>query len=283
MMANLKSTDRLKLEKLFEMSSGYVLAFTNATFRQFIRDNSGLDIYSSKFETYGDSKAKRLRVFWEIESDQTVGKVIAEMIDHWRTSKMLSDSEITKPQKMLSLACKEIADRLLGKKSNTLSVNTSEKSESDFLQQNFGKVTVKGLNLESGLVDVLNQRIAEIQKCLKCGASLAAIFLCGSTLEGILLGVAAQKPQKFNQATASPKDKSTGKVLTFHLWTLNDLINVSHEIDLLGLDVKRFSHVLREFRNYIHPYEQWRTGFNPDEHTALMCWQVIQAAIHDLR
>ena len=131
-MANLKSTDRLKLEKLFEMSSGYVLNFTNATFRQFIRDNSGLDIYSSKFETYGDSKAKRLRAFWEIESDQAVGKLIAEMIDHWRTSKMLSDSEITKPQEMLSLACKEIADRLLGKKS-TLSANTSEKSESDFL------------------------------------------------------------------------------------------------------------------------------------------------------
>ena len=282
-MANLKSTDRLKLEKLFEMSSGYVLNFTNATFRQFIRDNSGLDIYSSKFETYGDSKAKRLRAFWEIESDQAVGKVIAEMIDHWRTSKMLSDSEITKPQEMLSLSCKEIADRLLGKKSNILSANTSKKSESDLLQQNFGEDTLKRLNLESGLLDVLNQRLTEIQKCLKGGSSLSVIFLCGSTLEGILLGVSTQNPQKFNQAKASPKDKSTGKVLAFHQWSLNDLINVSHEIGVLGLDVKRFSHALRDFRNYIHPYEQWRSGFNPDKHTALICWQVLQAAIHDLQ
>lgn len=40
--------------------------------------------------------------------------------------------------------------------------------------------------------------------------------------------------------------------------------------------------MLRDFRNYIHPYEQWSSGFNPDEHTALISWQVLKAAIHDL-
>jgi len=281
-MAKLKSTDQLKLEKLFETNGGYVLDFTNATFQQFVWNNTGFDIYSSKYEKYGDSKAKRLRAFWEIESDQTVGKIIIEMIEHWRTSKMLSDTEITKQQEMLSRECNEIADRLLGKKTSNSLTSAFEKSESDFLQHNFGEVSLKGLNLENGLVDVLNQRIEEIQKCLKGGGSLAVIFLCGSTLEGILLGVATRNPKKFNQAKASPKDKSTGKVLAFHLWSLNDLINVSHEIGVLGLDVKQFSHALRDFRNYIHPYEQWRTGFNPDKDTALICWQVLKAAISDL-
>jgi hypothetical protein len=282
-MAKLKSTDQLKLEKLFEMSGGYILDFTNAIFQQFIWKNAGMDIYSPKYETYGDSKAKRLRAFWDIENDQIVGKIITELIEYWRTSKILSESEITEPQEILSRGCKEIADRLLGKKANNSSASASKKSESDFLQQNLGEVSLKELNLESGLVDVLNQRIKEIQKCLKGRASLAVIFLCGSTLEGILLGVATRNPQVFNQAKACPKDKSTGKVLAFHLWSLNDLINVSHEIGVLGLDVKRFSHALRDFRNYIHPYEQWRSDFSPDEHTALICWQVLKAAIHDLR
>lgn len=281
-MANLKSTDQLKLEKLFDMSGGYVLDFTNATFEQFIRSTTGLEIYSAKYETYGGSKSKRLRAFWELEPDHVVGKVITEMVEHWKTYKMIEESEITSQQEMLSKACEEIADRLLGKKKNITSTDASEKSESDFLQQNFGEVSLKELKLESGLADVLTQRITEIQKCLKGRASLAVIFLCGSTLEGILLGVATKNPEKFNKSKSSLKDKSTSKVLPFHQWTLNVLINVAHEIGELGLDVKRFSHALRDFRNFIHPYEQWRLNFNPDQHTSEICWQVLKAAINDL-
>ena len=242
-MANLKATDRLRLEKLFEMGEGFVLNFTNSSFQQFIRENSGLDIYASKYETYGDSKAKRLRAFWEIESDELVGKIISEMIGYWHTSKLLSESEITKSQEKLSKDCAEIADRLLGKRVSTASPSF-EKSEFDFLQQDFGKVSLDSLKLESGLLDVLKNRINEIQKGLNVEAPLSVIFLCGSTLEGILLGVATQNPQKFNQAKSSPKDRSTGKVLAFHKWTLNDMINVCYETGLLGLDVKKFSHVL---------------------------------------
>lgn len=281
-MANLKSTDLLKLEKLFDMSGGYVLDFTNATFQQFIRNNANVDIYSSKYETYGDSKAKRLRAFWDTESDTIVGKMLDEMVEHWRTLKILSDSEISAPQEALSKECMGIARRLQCKTVQTPVTPLKTTSEADFLQHNYGKVYLKNLNLEGGLESVLEQRIKETQKCLKEQASLSVIFLCGSMLEGILLGIATKKPAKFNKAKASPKDKNTGKVLPFHLWTLNDLINVAHEIGVLGLDVKRFSHALRDFRNFIHPYEQWRSGFNPDKHTAEICWQVLKAAINDL-
>jgi hypothetical protein len=44
-------------------------------------------------------------------------------------------------------------------------------------------------------------------------------------------------------------------------------------------DVKKFSHGLRDFRNYIHPYEQMQSGFAPDEHTAKLCFQVLKAAL----
>jgi hypothetical protein len=46
--------------------------------------------------------------------------------------------------------------------------------------------------------------------------------------------------------------------------------------------VKKFSHGLREFRNYIHPYEQMVSGFAPDEHTAKVCFQVLKAALASL-
>jgi len=278
-MANLKSTDYLKLEKLFEMNSGYVLNFTNSTFQQFFRESVGIDIYSNKYGIYGDSKAKRLRAFINLESNCIVGKIIIELIEHWRTSKMLSDTAISKQQEVLSLECRNIAEKLQGKKTT---IHETPKNESEFLKQDFGKVSLQGLKLESGLIEVLSQRIEEIDKCLRAGASLSVIFLAGSTIEGVLLGIASQNPQKFNNADSAPKDKTTGKVKQFYMWSLSDLINVAHEIQFLDLDVKRFSHALRDFRNYIHPYEQLRSSFRPDEHTAQICFQVLKAALHDL-
>jgi hypothetical protein len=110
---------------------------------------------------------------------------------------------------------------------------------------------------------------------------LAVIFLCGSTLEGILLGTASVRANDFNQSSLSPKDK-LGKVKQFEEWTLNDFINVARDLGLVGEDVKKFSHALRDFRNYIHPFQQMASKFNPDQHTAKICWQVLQAAIAQL-
>jgi hypothetical protein len=107
------------------------------------------------------------------------------------------------------------------------------------------------------------------------------IFLAGSSLEGILLGIASSSPKEFNQSEVSPKDK-TGKVLPFHQWTLNNFIDVAYDTGRIKEDVKKFSHSLRDFRNYIHPYEQVSSKFNPDEQTARICWQVLKAAIFQL-
>ncbi len=73
-----------------------------------------------------------------------------------------------------------------------------------------------------------------------------------------------------------------GKIKQFREWTLNNLIDVAHEIGFLGLDVKKHSHSLRDFRNYIHPHQQMISGFTPDKDTAQISWKVLQAAIADL-
>jgi len=56
------------LEDLFQMSSGYVLDFSNASFEQFVMDSIGINIYQSPgYEEYV-SKAKKLRQLWNTES-----------------------------------------------------------------------------------------------------------------------------------------------------------------------------------------------------------------------
>ncbi len=153
--------------------------------------------------------------------------------------------------------------------------------ETDFLNIEFEEIPLEKIGLNSAITDVLSMRLEEIKRCLSSNAPLAVIFLSGSTLEGILLGIALKYPKQFNKAKSSPKN-SGGKVRPFHEWTLNDLINVSHELGLLKEDVKKFSHSLREFRNYIHPFQQVSSKFNPDEYTAKISWQVLKAALFQL-
>lgn len=158
---------------------------------------------------------------------------------------------------------------------------SKEIKEDDFLNIKFDEISLDKIGLDSVIVNALKLRLEEIQKCLSVNAPLSVVFLSGSTLEGLLLGIAIKYPKEFNQAKSSPKDKD-GKVRQFPDWTLSNFIDVAFEVGLIKEDVKKFSHSLRDFRNYIHPYEQVSSKFDPDEHTAKICWQVLKAAIYQL-
>ena len=159
--------------------------------------------------------------------------------------------------------------------------DSSEAAENEFLNREFTNVNVQGLGLESVVSGVLQYRIKEIEKCFSSNSPLAVILLAGSTLEGIFLGLAIKYPRQFNTAKSSPKD-SNGKVRQFHEWNLSGFIDVATDIGLIQHDTQKFSHSLRDFRNYIHPFEQMSSGFNPREHTAKICLQVLKAAISEI-
>ena len=270
-MSSLKMLDREYFEELFEMGGGYVLDFSNRTFAEFFRENAGVDIYASKYAVNGDSKAKRLRAFIELEADSLVGNVLSELLEHWRYKTPQPNAK----EANLHERAKQVVGRLLGKESRLVD------SGQDFLKKDFGPISLQKIPSAGPLIPILEARLAEAMRCLQADAPLAVIFHCGSILEGLLLSLASANPQQFNQAPNSPKDKS-GTVKQFHEWSLAQFIDVACELDHLKLDVKKFSHVLREFRNYIHPYEQMSARFNPDRHTAEMCLQVLKAAIASL-
>ena len=152
----------------------------------------------------------------------------------------------------------------------------------DLDEQQFLKLEISydisKLNLDDSIKQILVERIEEIEKAIKHELPLSAIFLCGSSLEGILLGVAIKDPKRFNCSTSSPKD-SNGKVKNFAYWKLSELIDTATQTGLLNNDIKKFSHILRDFRNFIHPYEQLANSFSPDINTAKICCQVLKAAI----
>lgn len=273
-MSSMTSLEKRRFEDLFGMASGYVLDFSDRTFAQFFRENVGVNIYDDRYKYNGGSKAKRLRAFWEMDDDGEVGKALEALLELWRYQNELgknSRADLTCSE------CLKTAARLMGK------VVGAEETEEEFLKKDFGAISIAGLVIDSTIAPILESRIREAMECHHAGASLASIFMCGSVLEGILLNIALKNPEAFNQAKSSPKNKETQKVRPFQDWTLANLIDVAHEVDFLRLDVKKFSHVMRDFRNYIHPYEQMASRFDPDKHTAEICLQVLRAAIVGLK
>lgn len=80
-MARFNRKDQISLEKLLEMESGYVLNFSNRKFEIFVSDSVNREIYDKKYSKYGESKAKRLRCFWDIENNYRVKKLLNDLID----------------------------------------------------------------------------------------------------------------------------------------------------------------------------------------------------------
>jgi hypothetical protein len=111
-MSDLSSIEKIKLEKFFEMDSGYVLDFSNRTFQEFISENTGIDIYDSKYDYASGSKANRLRAFWTKESNYVVGNLISDLLEYWKTQKLTNYIEISQVEQTLFDECTKIAERL---------------------------------------------------------------------------------------------------------------------------------------------------------------------------
>jgi len=138
------------------------------------------------------------------------------------------------------------------------------------------------LKIDSNLGQILANRWQEVQRCVDCESYLAATILMGSLLEGILLSVVCQYPKEANLSLVAPKDSENNRVLKFYEWTLAQMIDVAHDLRWIDLDVKKFSHSLRGFRNFIHPHQQMLQDSYPDKDTCAISWYVVQAAITDL-
>lgn len=106
------------------MGSGYVLDFSNNTFRKFIAQAIDIDADDEKYsEDNSGSKANRLRAIWELESDATVSRLIDALIDHrghrpelYRSPDIddTTDYEGPDPKTDVIKRCRDIARRLSG-------------------------------------------------------------------------------------------------------------------------------------------------------------------------
>ena len=102
-------SDRRALEDFLEMSSGYVLNFSDRTFGDFVHEAVDVEIHSDRYTVNGTSKAKKLRAFWDFESDYLVGRLLTALIEYKEGYRRGPE-----PQQIeLADRCRAIASRLL--------------------------------------------------------------------------------------------------------------------------------------------------------------------------
>lgn len=106
-MSNLNISQKRKLEKLLEMEGGYVLDFSNASFKRLIFDAIKIDIYNEKYSDYGDSKAKRLRCFWHKESNLLVANLLECLLEYYSDEGKINEETLS-----LYQSCKKIVEEL---------------------------------------------------------------------------------------------------------------------------------------------------------------------------
>ena len=270
-MSSLNFSEQHHIEKILNMGGGFVLDFSDATFGAFFKRH-GVNIHGSQYQTYGTSKAKKMRAFWEREPDRFVSQVLSELLDYYEAR---CDSDGQRPHPVSLGKSRETVARLCGEP-----FNANSTPHDGFLSKEFEIPNIQKLPVDFAVCEIIQDRLTEAQSCLSNGAHLSVIFQCGSVLEAVLLGAAQNEPERFNRSSKSPKED--GKVKAFHDWKLSEFIDVAHDVGLLKPDVQKFGHGLRDFRNYIHPYAQMASGFKPDEYTAKVCFQVLKAALADV-
>lgn len=105
-MADLTFLEKRHFERLFGMSSGYVLDFSDRTFDEFVIDSIGRHISEDHYKNAGTSKANRIRAFWMLDANHIVGKLMKDMVRYAASTAGGADPALVEE-------CDRIANRLL--------------------------------------------------------------------------------------------------------------------------------------------------------------------------
>ncbi len=171
-MSSLNGTEKGKFERLLSKTPGYVLDFSDRTFKEFVADSTGLNIYEQRYNYGSGSKLNRLRGFWNTAPDDRVGKLLGDLLDHG----VETGAFTTEDQPTLN-ACRQIVRRLLPQSSespqpshsglNTQIVNNFYASVGNVAQNSHGfnqTTSINGIPLENiaRLVTELTTRLDEL-------------------------------------------------------------------------------------------------------------------------
>ncbi|MGE0550029.1 MAG: hypothetical protein AB7O24_00610 [Kofleriaceae bacterium] len=138
--------------------------------------------------------------------------------------------------------------------------------------------TFAALAADPAMQAILSRRWNEVQQCIAGGAHLAATVMMGGLMETLLLARINALSNKAPVYTAknAARDKA-GKTLPLQDWKLTNMVEVAHELSWISKSAKDLGHVLRDFRNYIHPHKEHAEGVSLSSEDSAVFWDVCKS------
>jgi hypothetical protein len=137
---------------------------------------------------------------------------------------------------------------------------------------------------DADMQQLLVNRWNECVSCVNYDLPLAATVMMGGILEALLIARINKLPDQAPvfKAKAAPKDKASGAVLKLREWTLSNYIDVAHELGWISDTYKDVGAILRDYRNYIHPYKEYqhKKRLAPDD--AKMLWEISKTIVRQI-
>lgn len=132
------------------------------------------------------------------------------------------------------------------------------------------KVAITNVVSDPDLARTVQLRLDEAHICQEHGAYTAAVIMLGSLLEGVLVHAAEVR------TATTPMPGSQRNI------SLQNLIEHAHTNNWIDQDAKIASHLVRTYRNLVHPLAEKRARHSADYDTADLCWSTVNAVLNDL-
>lgn len=184
---------------------------------------------------------------------------------------LLDSSEKAASRNLFDGSLKKLKIALVGIRGYTLAPPSTPKQTTD-QPPDFSKLVV-----DTKMRDVIENRWVECTRCISANAPLSATVMMGGLLEALLLGRINKETNKAPIFTAKsvPKDPA-GKGLPMKEWTLRNYIDIAHELGWISQSAKDVGEVLRDYRNYVHPYKELSHGVTIRGADAVLFWEICK-------
>jgi len=121
--------------------------------------------------------------------------------------------------------------------------------------------------------ELLKRDIKECAICLLIEQNKAAIIMCGSVIEALLMNkILENKIDKYDIGILSNKANKIKKTIDMDL---NELLFIIDKENLIKKEHFHLSHFARSYRNIIHPACEIRKGFEISNEEAKFMWDVL--------
>lgn len=183
------------------------------------------------------------------------------------SDKFATRSKFDKILKKVKLSLSELRSK------NITKVSASNGRQTNDVVPDFGSIVG-----DKDMIPILTRRWNECGACVKNNTPLAATVMMGGLLESLLLTRFLKETDKTKifKTKIVPKDK-TGTPLQFKDWVLKNYIEVSHELGWISQTEKDLGEVLRDYRNYIHPFKEKSHGITIEPTDASILWELTKS------